>query len=300
MTIDKSTLFSGLQDTLISTIKRANDSLACLIVVRGPQQGKRFELSSAAMRLGRDAASDIVINDPKVSRQQALIEKHGDAVRLIDGGSTNGTIINDHKLHGGDMAFLCKDDLIKVGSTVLKFLPHGDLEAKFIDALETRAHVDTLTQTYNKGYILEALEAEFRKAQAVKSELSLVMVDLDHFKLINDNYGHDAGDYVLIEVAQLLKNAIASQRGTLGRFGGEEFLILLPGVSEAGALSLAERIRSAVEHHPLVYEMRSFSLTASAGVAAKTPQFVNARDLFIHADRALYLAKSAGRNKVCR
>ena len=299
MTINTPTLLANLQDTLISTIKQANDSVACLIVVRGQQQGKRFQLSGAAMSLGRDAASDIVIDDPKVSRRQATIENNGNSVRLIDGGSTNGTSINDQKLRGGEMAWLCKDDLIKVGDTVLKFLPYGELDARFIDALETRAHVDALTQTFNKGYILEALEAEFRKAEALGTELSLMMLDLDHFKQINDRFGHDAGDHVLIEVSQLLKSAVVSQRGRLGRFGGEEFLLLLPGLPATDALRLAEGIRHALEQYPMIYDNQAIPLTASVGVAAKTAGCVSARELFKRTDRAMYQAKGAGRNKVC-
>ncbi|MBV5299259.1 MAG: diguanylate cyclase [Rhodoferax sp.] len=300
MTFDKTTLLANLQDTLISTIKRASNNPACLIVVRGPQQGKRFELSGASMSLGRDAAADILIDDPKVSRQQAVIEQNGLLVRLVDGGSTNGTAINDQKLRGGDMAFLCRDDLIKVGDSVLKYLPRGELDVNFINALEHRADLDALTQIFNKAYVLETLETEFGKARFRHTELSLMMVDLDHFKQINDSLGHDAGDHVLIEVSQLLKTALVSQAGTLGRFGGEEFLVLLPGLPEADVFGLAEHIRGLVALTPLRYDKRVIRLTISIGVAAMTPDCRSARDLFKRADRAMYQAKSAGRNQVCR
>ncbi|MBK9440776.1 MAG: diguanylate cyclase [Comamonadaceae bacterium] len=299
MTLDKTTMLASLQDTLISTIKRANQSHACLIVVHGPLQGKRFEISANSMRLGRDASADIVIDDPKVSRQQATLQTDAGVVSLIDGGSTNGTAINDTRLHRGDMAVLRRDDLIKVGSTVLKFLPQGELDARFIDALENRAHCDTLTQVYNKGYILEALDAEFRKAQVLCTPLSLLMVDLDHFKAINDQRGHDAGDQVLIEVSQVLRQAVAGTRAVLGRFGGEEFLVLLPGLDRPAARCLAEDIRHRVEHQAVIYDTHRIHLTASVGLASKTVESDSARELFKQADRALYQAKNAGRNQVC-
>lgn len=299
MTLDKTTMIANLQDTLISTIKRANQSPACLIVVHGPLQGKRFEISAKSMRLGRDTSADIVIDDPKVSRKQATVQSEAGVVSLIDGGSTNGTAINDARLHRGEMAVLRRDDLIKVGGTVLKFLPQGELDSRFIDALETRAHVDALTQTYNKGYILEVLEAEFRKAQVLSTPLSLLMVDLDHFKTINDQRGHDAGDQVLIDVSQLLKQAVAGTHAVLGRFGGEEFLLLLPGLDKPASVRLAEDIRHRVELQPVIYDSHRIHLTISLGVATKTAESDSARELFKQADRALYQAKSAGRNRVC-
>lgn len=299
MTLDKTTMLANLQDTLISTIKRASQSHACLIVVHGPLKGKRFEITARHMRLGRDASADIVIDDPKVSRQQATLQTDAGVVSLIDGGSTNGTAINDTRLHRGEMAVLRRDDLIKVGGTVLKFLPQDELDAGFIDALENRAHCDALTQTYNKGYILETLEAEFRKAQVLHTPLSVLMVDLDHFKQINDLRGHDAGDQVLIDVSQLLKKTLDGTRAVLGRFGGEEFLVLLPGTDKPAALCLAEDIRLRVQQQTVMYDARRISVTTSVGVASTVAATESARELFKQADRALYQAKTAGRNRVC-
>ena len=268
-------------------------------MVHGPLQGKRFEISAKSMRLGRDTSADIVIDDPKVSRQQATLLSEAGVVSLIDGGSTNGTAINDTRLHRGEMAALRRDDLIKVGGTVLKFLPQDELDARFIDALETRADCDALTQIYNKGYILEALDTEFRKAQVLGTPLSLLMVDLDHFKTINDQRGHDAGDQVLIDVSQLLKQALAGTDAVLGRFGGEEFLVLLPGLDRPAALRLAEDIRHRVERQAVIYDTHRIHLTTSVGVASKGAESDGARELFRQADHALYQAKSTGRNRVC-
>jgi len=298
MPLEKTTLLASLQDPLVSALKTTSTSMPSLLAIHGAIAGKRFEISAHAMSLGRDAASDIVIPDPKVSRKQALIQRNGDVVRLIDGGSTNGTTINDRRLRSGEMALLVRDDLIKMGGTVLKYVPRGELESRFIDALEIRAHIDTLTHTLKKGSILETLETEFRKAESLETDLSVMMIDLDHFKIINDTYGHDAGDYVLKEVSRLLKNAMISNGGMVGRFGGEEFLVLLPGLSCTLSLALAEYVLLAIAQLPLVYEMRAMSVTTSIGVASKNARCSTGHDVFKFADDALYLAKKAGRNTV--
>jgi two-component system cell cycle response regulator len=293
------TVISTGQDTLTSELRKAGDCEGCLIVVRGTQQGKRFELSSQSMSIGRDATADIVIDDPKVSRRHAVIQKESDLVRLIDGGSTNGSYINDLRIPGKHSVLLNKEDMIKIGNTILKYLPKGELEIHYIGTLESKAHTDSLTKTYNKGYILEAMEAEFKRARALNTAFSLLVVDLDHFKRVNDTHGHDAGDSVLVEVSAILRSAISANRGILGRFGGEEFVALLPSHAQAGALELAESIRETVEHHLVEYDDTSIRITASIGVATMDSDTLGVRDLFRLADRAVYLAKNGGRNKVC-
>ena len=293
------TLIATEQDTLISELKKASNAEACLIVVRGQQQGKRYELSATSMCIGRDSSADMVINDPKVSRKQAVIEKKDNTVLLVDGGSTNGTYINDRKLESGTSVVLSKEDMIKVGDTVLKYLPRGALEIRYIGMLEAKAYTDALTQVYNKGYLLEALDAEFKRAKALNTDFSILFLDLDHFKQVNDTYGHDAGDRVLIDVSRILHNATLVNHGILGRFGGEEFVALLPSHSESDALSLAEFIRKTVEQHAFPLEDRTINMTSSIGVATMTADITEGTDLLKLADKAVYLAKNSGRNRVC-
>jgi diguanylate cyclase (GGDEF)-like protein len=299
MSFADSTLLANDQDPLLSELRNAADCEACLIVVRGNQQGQRFELSANVMTLGRDNASDIVIDDPRVSRKQASLVKDGAIVRLVDGGSTNGTHINDRKVSGGDSVVLSKEDMIRVGGTILKYLPRGELEIHYIGMLESRAHTDALTKMYNKGYLLEAMEAEFKRAQALGHELSLLVFDLDFFKRVNDTYGHDAGDQVLIEVSALLKSAMVAYQGILGRFGGEEFVALLPGFSLEQALSVAESIRSRLEAHAINYKDAVLKITASIGVATLDATTTESKALFKRADQGVYAAKESGRNRVC-
>lgn len=291
------TLIAG-QDTLLSELRKASDCEACLIVVRGEQQGKRYELKTASMSLGRDSSSDIVINDPKVSRRQAVIQKNGDTVMLIDGGSTNGTFVNDSKLDANASVVLEKEDMIRIGGTVLKYLPHGALEIRYIGMLEAKANTDPLTKVYNKGYLLDALQAEFKRARALNTPFSVLFLDLDHFKRVNDTHGHDAGDRVLIETSQLLRNVANISHGILGRFGGEEFVLLLPGHPPKEAMSLAEFMRNTIEKHVFPLEDRAISMTVSIGVASLDENSANPADLLKQADQALYRAKQSGRNRV--
>jgi diguanylate cyclase (GGDEF)-like protein len=297
---DNATLVAGGRDILISELKKASDSPACLIVVRGTQQGKRYELASASLSLGRDDTSDIVIDDPKVSRKQAQIEIDGSSVHLIDGGSRNGTYHNDRKVLAGESVCLNKEDMIKVGDTILKYLPKGELEIHYIGMLESRAHTDAMTKTYNKGYILEAMAAEFKRARGLGHDFSLLVFDLDHFKRVNDTHGHDAGDKVLIEIAGILKMAVNANKGILGRFGGEEFVALLPEQNIDGAIELAESIRATIEAHVIRYEGKIIRMTASIGAASIAADIEEANELFKRADKAVYLAKESGRNRVCR
>jgi two-component system cell cycle response regulator len=293
------TLIVSGQDTLISELNKASTAEACLIVVRGQQQSKRYELSSLRMSIGRDSSAEIVISDPKVSRKQAVIEKKNGNIILVDGGSTNGTYINDRKLENGASIVLDKEDMIRVGDTILKYLPRGALEIRYIGLLEAKAYTDALTQVYNKGYLQEALDAEFKRAKALNTTFSVLFLDLDHFKQVNDTYGHDAGDRVLVDVSRILRNAASVNHGILGRFGGEEFVALLPGHSAAEALALAEFIRRSVEQHAFALADQHISMTASIGVASMSSATGDAATLLKLADKAVYQAKNSGRNKVC-
>jgi len=271
---------------------------ASLVVVHGRQPGRRYELHGGQILLGRDGAADLVIEDPKVSRRQAWLREHDGGFRLHDCGSTNGTWLNHQRVdaHG---VVLQREDRIVVGDTELKFLPHDTAELDYLRRLEALAHTDAITQVFNKGHIGELMDSEFARARRQGLPFSLLVIDLDHFKQINDNHGHDAGDHVLFEVAQLLKREVAAAGGILGRFGGEEFVVILADCASACAAVRAETLRAAVAARPLAYEGLSIPLTASIGVATADAGCDNVRDLFRRADAAVYRAKRAGRNCIC-
>jgi two-component system cell cycle response regulator len=164
--------------------------------------------------------------------------------------------------------------------------------------LEVLAHTDPLTQVVNRRALTTQLSSELDRARRYQSVLSLLMLDLDHFKVVNDTYGHLIGDDVLREVAALLLTAIRSV-DVVARYGGEEFVIVLPETPLAGAVTFAERIRAQIERHPFCETQGPLSITASVGVAVYPADGVESvEDLFAKADDALYRAKAEGRNAV--
>ncbi|ROR01611.1 diguanylate cyclase [Desulfosoma caldarium] len=165
------------------------------------------------------------------------------------------------------------------------------------EALRIQATRDPLTGTYNRGAAYQRLVEELDRAVRANQPLSLLMMDIDHFKKINDTYGHLVGDHVLKETVARMRSVIRSY-DVVGRFGGEEFLVVLPHADTGIAVNVAERIRAAVSRHPIVDGQVAVSVTLSAGVAtAHGPTVPDA--LIQSADEALYLAKRTGRNRVC-
>jgi diguanylate cyclase (GGDEF)-like protein len=176
-----------------------------------------------------------------------------------------------------------------------------DLQAQLLsarEALREQATRDSLTRLWNRSSILEALSRELARAWRESSPLGVVMVDLDHFKHINDNHGHLAGDAMLREAARRMQNGVR-QYDSVGRYGGEEFLILLPNCGEAESYAQAERLRKTLSHADLCIEDTSLRMTASFGVTAALPgESWTPEGLLRKADEALYVAKKSGRNRV--
>jgi two-component system cell cycle response regulator len=295
---DKTTVIQGDQTTLNAELQKAKEQEACLIIIRGTPQGSRYFLSQHEMVIGRDPTVEISMADQSISRKHAIIRKDGKNVRLVDLGSSNGTYVNDVKVKTGDSVVLEKEDMIKLGNTIFKFLPAGELEILFYGNLGSAAHMDALTKIYNKGYLLEALEAEFKRAKALHTDFSVIFFDLDHFKNINDTYGHDAGDYVLKEIANLIRSGHLRPKDVFARYGGEEFMILLANTNSQSASELAERIRAAIETQAFVYDEKRLPVTISVGVAELRYDVESAQTLVKSADKALYHAKANGRNRV--
>lgn len=166
--------------------------------------------------------------------------------------------------------------------------------------LEQLAQTDPLTQLLNRRALTERITAEMERALRYDSTLALLMIDLDHFKRVNDTYGHLVGDDVLRDVGQLLGDTIRTS-DIVARYGGEEFLVLLPETDDAGAEAFAERIRDAIAQHLFTSDSvaESLRLTASVGVAVyPAARIESVEDLFARADAALYRAKADGRNRV--
>jgi two-component system cell cycle response regulator len=176
-----------------------------------------------------------------------------------------------------------------------------DLQAELMaarEALREQATKDSLTRLWNRSSIFDILCRELARGHREKTPIGVVMVDLDHFKSINDNFGHFAGDAVLCEAARRMQNAIR-QYDAIGRYGGEEFLILLSGCDEAASLCQAERLRKQLSQVQMSLQDSTISVTASFGVTTALPGDPWTPEELIHkADEALYLAKNRGRNRV--
>ena len=295
---EKTAVISGDQETLKKELAKAKEQAACLIIIRGQPQGHRFFLTQPEMIIGRDQSADIVVSDQSISRKHGKVTQSNGKVTLTDLGSSNGTFINDIKLEGGAERVLEKEDMLKMGNSIFKFLPAGELEILFYGNLGSAAHTDSLTRIYNKGYLLEALEAEFKRAKALHNEFSVLFFDLDHFKKVNDTYGHDAGDYVLKEFAALIRSNHLRPKDVFARYGGEEFVVLLSATGAKAAAELGERIRASIETHAFIYEGKRLPITTSMGIAELHAGVTSAQTLLKAADKALYVAKSGGRNRV--
>ena len=286
------------QATLNNELQKAKEQDACLIIIRGSPQGHRFFLTQNEMTIGRDASADLTVNDQSISRKHAKIVKANGKVEITDLGSSNGTFVNDKKVTKDSTVVLAKEDMVKLGNSILKFLPAGELEILFYGNLGSAAHTDAMTKIYNKGYLLEALDAEFKRAKSLHTDLALLFFDLDHFKKVNDTHGHDAGDYVLKEFAQLIRTGHLRPKDIFARYGGEEFVVLLGNTNIKDAADIAERIRAAVASHPFIYEGKRIPVTTSMGVSEVRADVESSATLLKAADKALYEAKGAGRNKV--
>ncbi len=294
---DTTRILNPATDTLKLDLERAKASNAMLIIIRGTPQGKKYELKAGEFILGRDKSADIQINDPNVSRRHSRIRRLGNGFAIEDCGSRNGTFVNDEQVTENARK-LSKEDMIKVGGTILKYLPAGELETLFHANLTNAAFMDKLTGLYNRNYISDVLEAEFKRAKALHSNFSIVLFDIDNFKKINDTYGHPGGDLVLSEIGKTVKDCGLRERDLAGRYGGEEFLVILNNSTADQALEVAERIRKNIEGHEFNFDGKKISVTVSLGVSTVKKEHHASPDLYREADEALYKSKSLGKNRV--
>ncbi len=288
---------SQMGDVVRDIQSRSARDRAYLIVLKGANVGEMHRLQPGESIIGRGNAATIRLGDDGISRRHARVVLENDAVRIEDLGSSNGTLVNGNLVPS---AVLRDGDKIQFGSsTILKFTYHDKLEENFQRAMYDAALRDDLTKAFNKKYFLDRIEQEVSYARRQGTPLSLVMFDVDHFKRINDNFGHVAGDHVLAKLAGVA-HALVRAEDTFARYGGEEFTILCRGVTLLSAGSMAERLRAEVENTTFIFDTREIPVTISIGVAA-VPNIdaQNGTELVAASDEALYAAKNSGRNRVC-
>jgi two-component system cell cycle response regulator len=268
----------------------------CLVVIYAPssnQLGKRFSLVDGTVLIGRGSENDVVLYSDSVSRRHARIESRADEHHIIDMCSTNGTYVNDELVQEQR---LCRGDQIKIGDTILKFLSGEDLESQYHETIYRMTIIDGLTEIYNKRYFVEQLDRELSRAIRHRRALALVMCDIDHFKAINDGFGHLAGDYVLKEVARISKSRLRPD-DVIARYGGEELAVILPETDLDGGRLIADQLRKMIATASFVFEDEDIDVTISCGVAQLDPSW-QPYDFVKAADEMLYEAKRAGRNRV--
>jgi diguanylate cyclase (GGDEF)-like protein len=256
-----------------------------------------IKLDKAEIVMGRSAETALQIEDDGVSRKHAkvLVSPQGH-FQLMDLGSTNGTYLNGIKVN---VATLADGDKIQIGSnTVLKFSIQDQLEEQYQKSIYESATRDGLTRIFNKKYFMDTLRKEFAYCLRHRVPLSLVMFDVDHFKKINDTYGHPAGDYVLARIAQKVGETVR-QEDLFARYGGEEFALMLRESAVDKALRCSERCRKAVDVSDFTFNGTPIKVTISLGVATLfDSDFAQPEDLIAAADKYLYRAKRGGRNRV--
>lgn len=254
--------------------------------------GHRYELdpSAAVITVGRHRENTITIDSDAVSRRHARVERRAEGWWVVDSNSTHGTFVNGERV---PEALLRDGDQIRMGDTFFKLT--CALCERAIDQRQYSATpIDGLTKAYNRRYFIEQLDNELRRTERPPA---LVMFDLDHFKKLNDAYGHLAGDHVLREIASIMRQRIRPD-DILARYSGEEFALMLPGTDLQGAAALAETIRAEIAARVITFEERALSITISAGVARADESSLSASDLIRSADQKLYQAKLGGRNRV--
>jgi len=206
------------------------------------------------------------------------------------------------KLIKGEKEYLCvktqSDKVIKYLPYFVRLLKLCLERIKLYEKMQELSIYDSLTKVYNRRYFMQRYLTEFERAKKINIDLSLLMIDIDYFKKINDSYGHLVGDAVLREVAKLIRDNLR-EIDFVGRFGGEEFSVILPETDKAGAIMVAERISSRISREYIRVFDETLTTTVSIGISALTLDITDSKSFMEIADKALYKAKVTGRNRVC-
>jgi two-component system, cell cycle response regulator len=290
------------RDTLIEGLarasERAGDSPRSGVLLRTDRRGcgQLFALSGR-LRLGRAWEAEARIEDDSISRLHAQIDSEQGKFIITDLGSGNGTFVNGERIISAELR---DGSVVQLGSRVtFRFSVVQEDEQRALSSLQNLGQHDPLTGVYNRRHLERHLAAELAFAERHDSSISVILIDLDHFKRVNDEHGHLAGDLVLERVAELVASQIRTE-DMLARYGGEEFIIVLRETPLAGAEILAERIRRVVAGAAIaVSPAQALAVTLSAGCASLAcTAGADVEQLIQTADRRLYLAKQQGRNCV--
>ena len=273
---------------------------ACLVVLKGDEVGNKVLLNKDEITIGRSKNADICLTRGDVSRTHAVIQRMDEELfLLIDKESTNGTLINEQTIK----SVLLKDrDVISIGDSQLKFIASDSPEQAYYEGLYKRISLDKVLRIHNKYYFLSKLDEEIIRCQHSDNQLSLVLLDVDDFKQINESYGHQTGDAALIQLAEICKSCIR-ETDILCRYNVEKFAIIMPETGQQQACELSESIQTQVAKTPVNYGTAAIDITVSIGVTSYVPNGASesfTKGLLIaQAEKAMYEAKrNGGKNKV--
>ena len=268
--------------------------VSSMVMIYGEFLGRRFEIDGAPLTIGRSPDCAIQLADDSVSRQHCRVTPGEEGAVLLDLGSTNGTYVNGTSVSA---RHLRDGDAVQVGRSIFKFLTGSNIEQAYHEEIYRLKTTDGLTGANNKRAFEEELQREFHRFLRYHRPLILVMFDIDHFKNVNDTYGHLAGDRVLSEIGRIIGGAVRAE-DTFCRYGGEEFSLLLPETTIEEGRAIAERLRAAVESARFEFDDVAIPITISGGVAEATAEMGEPARFVAAADERLYAAKRGGRNRI--
>jgi diguanylate cyclase (GGDEF)-like protein len=300
-TLDIRKLRKAIGDTAVVQrveVARSLTPTACLVCIHStdPIRGTRYLIGDRGLVIGRDNGCEIQVNDKSISRRHVSIEPRlPGEYQITDLNSSNGTFVNDLRVRSQLLQDGC---YVRVGDSMFRFLAGGNVEASYHEEVQRLSTLDPLTDLYNRRHFDDILEREVEQAVRLNRPLAVVLFDIDHFKGINDRYGHLAGDYVLRSLANRFKSLTRPDE-CLARYGGEEFVLLLPETTLERATVCAEQFRRTVVDKFFDFEGERFFVTISAGIGfTKDGVIRSAEELLKQAEERLYQAKRTGRNRV--
>ena len=294
--IEKTSSIGNMTATQIVDIQlvQEGNSPALLSLIVGPRQwvGKTWFLTKDQI-FGRDKQQvDVYIPESSLSRKHIRLAFSSKNIQAQDLQSTNGSFLNNQKMNPEKFYILKHGDILRLGEIVFKFIASGNIEARSIFQVQDQIYTDSLCQIHNRKY----MEDKGQDMILQKKPVSFISFDLDHFKKINDQYGHIGGDFILTCVSSLVRNSIRKS-DIFCRMGGEEFALMLECDKET-AHQLAEEIRRKIAGEVFEFEEQAIQISVSLGVAELQETDKSWKDLYKRADQALYQSKREGRNCV--
>jgi diguanylate cyclase (GGDEF)-like protein len=268
---------------------------AFLIVLNGRGIGTHYTLIRGETWLGRSRNVQIRIDDDSVSRLHARILASSGSTFLQDLRSTNGTYVNSIRIRD---TRLLNGDIVRVGRVSLKYLSGRNVEHEFHREIYRLSTTDPLTHTFNRAYLLDFLERVLVSRERYRRLLSVAMFDIDHFKRINDNFGHPVGDNVLREVATLVGRNLR-RSDLLARYGGDEFCVVLPELGPDQAYITCEKLRRLIANKSFHVGAQPLPVTATFGLRSidVKDEVIDIARVIADADAYLLEAKRSGRNR---